>query len=151
MDISKLENNLNHLIERNYDAEEGFKTVIENLEDEKLKSLIEHSITERYRFGHDLKAIMDDLNLKPEKGTSVAGDVHRAWMNLRNALSLNPLTALFDEAIRGETHAEEAYEKVLNETSLQNGHTAILQNHLHSIRQTKSKLQALKNEVIASG
>ena len=150
MDNSKLEHNLNHLIERNYDAEKGFKTVIENLEDEKFKSLMEHSISERYRFGHDLKAIMDDLNLKPEQGTSVEGDVQRAWMILRTAFTKNIEIAMFDEAIRGETHAEEAYEKVLNENQLQNGHTAILQNHLHSIRQMKSKLQALKDVVAAS-
>lgn len=150
MNNSKLENKLNDLIERNCDAEKGYDTVIENLEDEKFKSLLEHSISERGRFGHDLKAIMDDLKLKPEIGTSVGGDVHIAWMALRSALSLNPQTAMFDEVIRGETHAEEAYEKVLNETELQSSHTAILQNHLHSIRQTKTKFQALKDAVIAS-
>lgn len=147
MDSSKLEKKLNHLIERNYDAEEGFKTVIENLENERFKSLMEHSISERYRFGHDLKAMMKDLNLKIEKGTSVEGDIHRAWMNFRNALSSNTNAAMFDEAIRGETHAEEAYEEVLNENNLQTSHSAILRNHLQSIRKTKTELQALKNDV----
>ena len=149
MDNTHLENKLNYLIERNHDAEKGFKTVIENLEEENFKSLMEHSIAERYRFSHDLKAILDQLNLNIENGTSLQGNVHRAWIDLRSALSSNPLIALFDEAIRSETHAEEAYENVLNETELQTGHKAILTNHLHSIRQTKTKLQALKSEVIS--
>lgn len=150
MDNSKLEKKLNHLIERNYDAEKGFKTVVENLEHERFKSLMEHSIAERYRFGHDIKAIMKDLNLKPEKGTSIEGDLHRAWMNFRDAFSTNSNAAMFDEAVRGESHAEEAYEEVLNDTNLQVGHADILRNHLQSIRKTKAELEALKGDVKAS-
>lgn len=147
MDNSEIKKKLNHLIERNYDAERGFTTVVENLDNDRFKSLLEHIISERYRFGHDLKAIMKDLNLEPEKGTSIEGDLHRAWMNFRDALSTNSSAAMFDEAIRGELHAEEAYEEVLNETDLETSHSAVLRSHLQSIRKTKCELEALKSEV----
>ena len=147
MSNSELEKKLNHLLERNYDDEKGFTHVLEHIEHKGFYTLMEKSVGERNRFGHEIKAIMGDLGLKPEKGTSVEGDMHRAWMHFREIFSTNNDAAMLDEAIRGESHAEEAYEDVLKDTLLQKGHSDILRNHLESIRASKHGLEVLKRSV----
>ncbi|NEN24719.1 PA2169 family four-helix-bundle protein [Cryomorpha ignava] len=150
MSNSELEKKLNHLIERNYDAEKGFNHVLEHIEHKGFYTLMEKSIGERYRFGHEIKAIMKDLGFTPDKGTSVEGDMHRAWMHFREIFSTNNDAAMLDEAIRGESHAEEAYKDVLKDTSLQPGHADILRNHLESIRASEKSLEILKRNVSAT-
>lgn len=147
MNRSELEKNLNHLLERNYDAEKGFTHVLEHIEHKEFYSIMEKSVGERNRFGHEIKAIMKDLGLTPDKGTSVEGDMHRAWMHFREIFSTNNDAAMLDEAIRGESHAEEAYEDVLKDTALQTGHGDILRNHLASIRASKREMEILKKKV----
>lgn len=150
MNNSELETKLNHLLERNYDAEKGFNHVLEHIEHKGFYTLMEKSVGERNRFGHEIKAIMRDLGLTPEKGTSVEGDMHRAWMHFREIFSTNNDAAMLDEAIRGESHAEDAYEDVLKNTLLQRGHADILRNHLESIRASKYDLEILKQNVSAT-
>lgn len=150
MNNSELEKKLNHLLERNYDAEQGFDHVAQHIEHKGFRAIMDKSITERYRFGHDLKAIMKDVDMKPKKGTSVEGEIHRAWMNFREIFSTNNDAAMLDEAIRGESYAEEAYEDVLKDTNLQTGHADILRNHVASIHQTKNELNALKSNAEAN-
>ncbi len=147
MDKQDLNNSLNHLIERNYDAEEGYKQVAENLKHPALKAILDKNIAERYRFGHDLKAIMKDLGMEIKKGTSIEGDVHRAWMSLKEAFSSNNDKALVEEALRGEKVAEEAYKEVLANDALQPGHADILRNHLESITSSKRDLQQLESNL----
>lgn len=150
MSNSELEKKLNHLIERNYDAEKGFKQVVEGIEHKGFQKIMDKSIQERYRFGHEIKAIMGDLGMKPEKGSSVEGDLHRAWMNIREIFSTNNDAAMLDEAIRGESHALDAYIEILNSTDLQKGHADILLNHVQSINATKNDLETLKQNVEAT-
>ena len=150
MSNSELETKLNHLLERNYDAEKGFTYVLEHIEHKGFYLLMEKSIEERNRFGHEIKTMMKELGLTPQKGTSVEGDMHRAWIHFREIFSTNNDAAMLDEAIRGESHAEEAYEDVLNHTLLQPGHAHILRNHLDSIRASKNDLEILKRNVSAT-
>ena len=106
---------LNELLEKNYDSEKGFKKAAEDVKNSRLKEFFETKAKERYDFGHELKTEIKTLGESPDKGTSVAGDMHRAWMDLKSAFSSESEEAILEEAIRGEKTAVEDYNKIIGE------------------------------------
>ncbi len=62
---------LNELIEKNYDAEKGYKEAVTDVENHELKDYFTKSVQQRYEFGHELKAEIEKLGGTPEKGTSI--------------------------------------------------------------------------------
>lgn len=150
MNTPDLGKKMNHLLERNYDAVKGFDHVAQHIVNDEFRTIMDNSITERFRFIEDIKDIIKDLGLTPKLGSSIESEIHRAWMNFREIFSTNNDAAMLDEAIRGESYAEEAYQDVLKDTRLQTGHADILRNHLDSIHQTKNELETLKRSAQAN-
>ncbi len=147
MDNRDFGKQMNHLLSRNYDAEKGYEQVAENVKHTELKNLLTSNAQQRNRFGHELKAMMKDHNVEPDKGTSMEGDAHRAWMNVREVLSMNNDKAILDEAERGEDYAIGAYEEALQNAELRTSQREILTNHLDEIRKSKSQIDRLKETV----
>ena len=111
-------NKLNNLLEKTYDAEKGFKKAAENVENNSLKSYFNQKAQERYEFGHELKGEIKSFNQDVDKGGSLVGDAHRAWMDVKKIFSSDNEESMLEEAIRGEKSSVEEYNEVLNETSL---------------------------------
>jgi len=86
MDNLRITNKLNDLLQKNYDSEMGFKKAAENIESTNIKSYFNGRAEKRYAFGHELKAEIKSLGGTPEKGTSMTGDLHRAWIDFRRTL-----------------------------------------------------------------
>ncbi len=114
----KVSNRLNNLLTKNYDAEAGYKKAAEKVSNPQLKNFFKQRAQERYDFGHELKGEIKSFGQEPDKGTSVAGDAHRAWMDIKTAFSSDKDETVLEEAIRGEKAALNEYEEVLKETSL---------------------------------
>lgn len=124
---------LNELLQKTYDAEKGFKNAADNIENTALKNYFKSKAQERYNFGHDLKEEIKSYNQDVDKGGSLKGSAHRAWMDIKAMLSLDNEASMLEESIRGEKTAVKEYEEVLNE------------NHLPS--STKSLLETQKNKI----
>ncbi len=144
MNVKSTEEQLNSLLTRNYDAEQGYLTVADKIEHPEMKNFMQQNSQDRNSFGHEIKEIMSELNLKPDKGTSLSGDVHRAWINLKELLSQNSDEAILAEAARGEEYAIAAYEETINTPGLSPSHKRILSDHLNSIKKTREQITKLK-------
>ena len=147
MEHPNLEQKLNDILTRNYEAEKGFAYVIETIEHRGLSNLMDKSISERLRFGQEVKSIMKTLGFTPNEDAEVQEFRHRAWTHFKEIFSTNNDSAMFDEAIRGESDAIEYYETALKEIKLPKEHADVLREHLMSIRQTKNDLEVLKRNV----
>ena len=150
MEYPELEQKLNDILTRNYEAEKGFAYVIQSIEHRGLQTLMDRSISERLRFGQEIKSMMKALGFTPKEDEEVEEFRHRAWTHFREIFSTNNDSAMLDEAIRGESHAMEYYENALKEIKLPKEHADVLRNHLNSIRQTKNDLEILKRNVAAT-
>lgn len=150
MEYPELEQKLNDILTRNYEAEKGFADVIDSIEHRGLLSLMDKSIAERLRFGREIKSMMKALGFTPNEDAEVQEFRHRAWTHFREIFSTNNDSAMLDEAIRGESHAIEYYDNALKEIKLPKKHVDILRDHLKSIRQTKTDLEILKRNVAAT-
>lgn len=88
---------LNHLLEKNYDAEKGYRFAAEKVEDPGLKSFFVERAMERYDFGHELKSEIRQFGTSPEEGSSFEGDIMRSWMNLKSHLSTDKEESILEE------------------------------------------------------
>lgn len=104
---------LNELLEKNYDTEKVYKTAAGDVKNERLKSFFKEKAMQRYDFGHELKTEIKSFGESPDKGSSVTGDTHRAWMNLKTAFSSDNEEAVLEETIRAEKAAVEDYNKMI--------------------------------------
>ena len=107
-------NQLNGLLEKNYDAEKGYKTASENSKSEVLSRFFEKKANERKQFGNQLKTEITTFGQIPEKGGSLKGTAHRAWMNTKAFFSPDNDESMLEEAIRGEKASIEEYNEIIN-------------------------------------
>ncbi len=105
---------LNGLLEKNYDAEKGYKTAAENTKSNVLTTLFERKAEERKRFGNELKLEIESLGVLPENEGSNKALIHRAWMDTKVFFSSNADESMLEEAIRGEKASISEYNEVIN-------------------------------------
>ncbi|WP_435415514.1 ferritin-like domain-containing protein [Polaribacter aestuariivivens] len=135
---------LNALLEKTYDAEKGFKKAAENVENVSLKKYFEMKAQERYNFGHDLKTEIKSYNQNVDKGGSVTGAAHRAWMDIKAIFSTDNEESMLEEAITGEKAAIEEYNDVLNELSLPLSTKKILESQKSRIENGLYNIKSLE-------
>lgn len=58
------------------------------------------------------------LGGEPDNGTSLAADMHRAWINIKSTFASDDDKATVQECQRGDQEALENYNSVLQETDL---------------------------------
>jgi uncharacterized protein (TIGR02284 family) len=104
---------LNHLIETCRDGEEGFRTAAESVGSARLRRLFESYAEQRARFAAELEAAVHALGGQAQTTGSIAGAVHRGWMNVKSAVTGRDDAAVVAAAERGEDVAVKAYERAL--------------------------------------
>lgn len=139
---------INDLLEKNYDAEKGYKKAAEIVDDNKLKQFFEEQAQNRYDFGHTLKDEIKNIGSTPDKGGSTTGDLHRAWMDIKSTFTSQDEEAILKEVQKGEEAAVEEYTNVINDTTLPPTTKTILEQQRNNVQ---SALQNAKNfEVVLS-
>lgn len=136
---------LNDLLEKTYDAEKGFKKASENVEHGQLKQYFSGKAQERYDFGHALKTEIRQFGQEVDKGGSVAGTVHRSWMDIKSLFSADDEEAMLEEAITGEKNAVEAYDEILSDTSLPASTATLLRQQRDTINTGLQNIKTLED------
>src|SRR6266480_424307 len=112
---TELTSTINDLIETLKDGQEGFKQAAEGVKDPQLKSLFTDYSLQRSRFATELQSEARVLGeSEPETSSSAAGALHRAWINLKSAVTKGDDHAILAECERGEDSAVEEYKKALD-------------------------------------
>lgn len=136
---------LNDLLEKNYDAEKGFKKASENAKHAGLKSYFGNKAQERYNFGHQLKSEIRNFGEEPDKGGSATGAAHRTWMEVKSWFSADNDESMLEEAIRGEKASVDEYNDVLQEETLPASTKDILLTQKNTIEQGLSNIKRLED------
>lgn len=147
MGTKTAEKQLNRLLGRNYDAEKGYQEVADKADDGQMTSFFKNNASERNRFGHEIKKMITEAGGKPDKGTTTEADVHRAWINVKETLSLNSDKAILEEAERGEEYAIDDYQEAIENENLTPEQKRKLSDHLKSIKGSKEQINKMKATV----
>lgn len=140
-----LVDNLQGLLEKNYDAEKGFKKALENAKDTSLKSFLKHQAVTRNRFATELDNEIRGLNEKPKESGSTTGSLHRTWIDVKTAFTGSDDEAVLEECIRGEKASLEEYEETLKDNRFPPQIQSVLNNQLSEIRNTVSQVKRLED------
>lgn len=136
---------LNNLLQKTYDAEQGYKKAAENTDNAVLKSFFTRKSKQRYNFGHQLKNEISSFGQKIEKGGSAAGTAHRTWMDFKSFFTTNDEESMLEEAIRGEKASLEEYRDVLTEIDLPKSTETILLQQMNQIELDLAKEKIMED------
>jgi uncharacterized protein (TIGR02284 family) len=109
---------LSRLLTRNHDAEKGYQEAADNTKDNELKSLFLAQSRQRGEFAQEIDREIRALGGEPDTGTSLASNLHRAWINIKSTFASNDDKATVQECHRGDQEALNDYNAVLQETDL---------------------------------
>jgi uncharacterized protein (TIGR02284 family) len=103
----------NDLIEVSMDGEQGFRACADNVKSPELKAFFEAKADRCVEGAAQLRRVVRERGDEPRQGSSVAGAIHRFWVNIVGTLSGMSDHAILDECERGEAHAESVYRDAL--------------------------------------
>jgi uncharacterized protein (TIGR02284 family) len=136
---------INGLIETLKDGQEGFKQAAEAVKDPQLKSLLRDYSQQRSRFASELQTQARSLGESdPEKTSSAAGAMHRAWINIKSAVTSGDDKAILAECERGEDSAVNEYEKAM-EDNLSSPLRDIVSRQYSEIKSAHDRVKELRD------
>ncbi len=113
------ENKLNDLIEKAYDVEKGFKKVAEHVDNTQLKSFFSEKARERSNYINELTTTLRNQGMEvTEDNGSVAGSIHRVWIDTKVLFSMDDDESMLEEVRNGEKQAIEDYDDILENCEL---------------------------------
>lgn len=128
---------LEDLIEIAKDGQEGFAQSAEHAESSELKQIFSTYSRQRGAIITDLQQLERKYGKPDVDDTgSATGSLHRAWINIRTAVTSRSDQAILEEAERGEDAAVEAFEEALSPRDgvLPEDVSLALHRHLDQIR-----------------
>jgi uncharacterized protein (TIGR02284 family) len=137
---------INGLIETLKDGQQGFKEASEAVKDSQLKSLFNEYSLQRAKFAGELQNEAISLGEHdPEDSSSTAGAMHRAWINLKSAITSQDDHAILSECERGEDSAVAEYKKAMEEEELSSNIRETISRQYTDVKSAHDRIKALRD------
>lgn len=143
---------LNDLIEFSKDGEKGFKTCAEDVKRADLKTYFAQRSSDCGNAAAELQQHVRSLGGDPETSTSLTGDMHRGWVNLKSIVTGKDEEAVLNEAERGEDHALKAYKEALEKLAKVAPASAaysLVERQYHGVQRNHDQVKVLRNSARA--
>ena len=141
---SEIKSTIHHLIERCKDGEKGYKTASEDVEDKDLKDLFRKYAVQRDSMITELQDQLHKLGTSDDESSSIEGTVHRAWIDLKSALTSRDRKRVLEECERGEDYAVKAYQEALDK-NLPSELKAVVQQQYQDVKHAHDHIRSLRD------
>lgn len=111
-------NTLNDLLTRNFDAAKGYREAANDINELDIRTWLLRNAETRDKFISDLEKAILAGGGTPDRGSSLLGTLHRAWLDLKADISQYDTATVLEECKRGEERALEDYLKVIETQSM---------------------------------
>ncbi|SFP96732.1 ferritin-like domain-containing protein [Hymenobacter arizonensis] len=135
---------LNELVETLKDGQKGYADAMTDVEDARLKDTFKKYAAQRSEYITEIEDQMFKLNLKPDESGSVTATVHRAWIDLKAALTSKNNNAVLNECERGEDYAVKAYQTALKAQDLPSPVKSVIEKQYQGVQEALSTIKSLK-------
>ncbi len=139
---------LNDLIQINNDRVDGFERASKELsaEDNDLRNLFTLFAQDSRNNVQELTAVVALGGETPEKGNSILGTVHRAWLDTKATFTGHNRKSILEECERGEDAIKKAYRSALStDNYLTAEATALLTKQQEKINEGHDRIKALRD------
>lgn len=135
---------LNTLIETCKDGQDGYKTAADGVKNEAATHLFREYSQQRMQFAAELQDLVRRFGGDPEQSGSLAGALHRGWMNIKATISGGDEYKVFEECERSEDWAVNAYKDALTKPLPPHVQTVVQQQYT-SIQNAHDRIRGLRN------
>lgn len=144
LDNDKVVGKLNHLIGTLKDGEKGYREAAEEADSSTYKTMFNEFSQQRARLAAELQDEVRSLGGDPKTGGSAAGAMHRAWINVRDAISGKGDEDIIAEVERGEDVAIDNYQDVMEENLPANVKEVVARQY-QEVKAAHDKMRDLKH------
>jgi uncharacterized protein (TIGR02284 family) len=138
---------LNGLIEICKDGEKGFREAAEDIDIGYYQILFSEYARQRSQFASALQQEVRKLGGVPDRKGSMAGTVHRGWMNLRSHVNQKTNATIIVECERGEKNALKNYQNALK-LDLPETLKSLILTQYQTIRHTHGRIKAMEDKPV---
>lgn len=133
-------NDLHDLLE---DSRKGYAEAADRADDPAVKRMLSRFSTARAPLIGDLtgQRRQMDKDYEPSKGT-IKGDLHRTWMEVRDALSGKENANVLSECERGEKYLLDRYDEVMKDDELPADVRQLLEKQRATVRENLANVKA---------
>lgn len=142
----EIENDLNDLVKINNDRIQGYEKAIEDNEDPQLDDLFRHFIIQSQQFRSQLAdhiVRIDGLGVSDATSTDVSSKIHRAWIDIKSAITGKDRNTVLSSVEFGENAAIEAYKDAIEKDHIPAYIKEDLTKQLGDLNEAYAKVKAL--------
>ena len=143
---SEVVSTLDGLIETCRDGEIGYRDAAEGVVTAHLKDVFHQYSMQRTRDISDLQNEVRNFGGEPQKGGSLAGAVHRGWLNLKAAITGKDEETILAECERGEDVAVKTYEDALKKDLPASVH-GIVEYQFTGVKEAHNRIRTSRDEM----
>ncbi len=137
---------LNTLIETCKDGEYGFRACAEHVKSAQLRQVFASRADDCRQGATELQSLVTRLGGEADTGSSVAGAVHRGWVNLKGMLSGDSDQAALNECERGEDTALARYRDAIKK-ALPVDVAAVVQRQYEGAKRNHDQVRTLRDQM----
>lgn len=140
---------LNELVKINNDRIQGYMKALEDTKDTQLDHLFNEMIVQSQNFRSQLAdhiVRIDGHAVTDATSTDIGSKIHRAWIDIKSAISGKDRDAVLSSVTFGETAAVEAYEEAIEEDHIPAYIKEDLTKQLSQLKEARAKMEALKDQ-----
>jgi uncharacterized protein (TIGR02284 family) len=141
---------LNGLIETCKDGQYGFGSAADTVKNADYQALFTELATQRQLYGGELQTLVGQLGEEVEHSGSLAGTLHRGWIDIKAALSNGDEHSILAECERGEDSAVAQYRDALDHPELPASVRAILQRQAEGVQSAHDRVRDLRDRTATS-
>ena len=138
---------LNSLITTTIDSANGFEHSAEHAEAGRFSALFREFAQERRRVVSSLQENVRALGGTPNDDGSLKADLHRRWIDLRDAIAGGSDKAVIEEVERGEDYLKAKYEEAMRDSGLGQAARDAIEAAYTSVRAGHDRASQLKHSM----
>ncbi|WP_129790923.1 PA2169 family four-helix-bundle protein [Sphingosinicella sp. CPCC 101087] len=142
---------LNSLITTTIDSANGFERSAEDADARQFVDMFREFAQERRQVVGRLQERVRTLGGTPNDDGSLKADLHRRWVDLRDAISRGGDKEVISEVERGEDYLKEKYDTALADSELSPETLAVIREAYQSVRAGHDRASALKHSLQGAG
>ncbi|RAJ99783.1 uncharacterized protein (TIGR02284 family) [Larkinella arboricola] len=137
---------LNELVKINNDRIQGYEKAVEDTKDANLDDIFRHNVIQSQQFRSELAdhiVRIDGSAVSNATSTDVSSKIHRAWIDIKAALTGKDEQTVLSSVEFGENAAVEAYEEAIEKDHIPAYIREVLQKQLEQLKIARDRVVAL--------
>jgi len=134
---------LNDLIETLKDGEKGFRIAAQGVDRKDIQQLFLKYAEQRSKFVDELQREVRKLGGDPDESGSLAGAIHRGWINIKSVVTGQDEESVLAECERGEDSAVRNYEEALKK-NLPESVRSLIQKQYTQVKEAHDTIRDLE-------